>query len=101
MGVVSTRVWCAQGCAGARKRGLAGRVNEQGCRNYHRPGWALRWLAGAGMQSAAQSYAPVHAQEVEVEETIHRLCPDYARETINSPLRHVRTRIYFTSEVGM
>jgi len=37
-------------------------------------------------------------EEVEVEETIHRLCPDYARETINSPLRHVRTRIYFTSE---
>ena len=30
-------------------------------------------------------------------ETIHRLCPTYATD-INSPLRHVRTRIYFTSE---
>eukprot|EP01004_Peranema_trichophorum_P010772 NODE_959_length_2221_cov_38.303622_g820_i0.p1 GENE.NODE_959_length_2221_cov_38.303622_g820_i0~~NODE_959_length_2221_cov_38.303622_g820_i0.p1 ORF type:complete len:446 (-),score=85.44 NODE_959_length_2221_cov_38.303622_g820_i0:289-1626(-) len=27
----------------------------------------------------------------------HRLCPTYA-DNINSPLRHVRTRIYFTSE---
>ena len=33
-----------------------------------------------------------HAQEA-----LHRLCPDYATD-INSPLRHVRTRIYFTSE---
>ncbi|KAJ9508534.1 hypothetical protein QJQ45_012071, partial [Haematococcus lacustris] len=30
-------------------------------------------------------------------ETLHRLCPTYASD-INSPLRHVRTRIYFTSE---
>ena len=30
-------------------------------------------------------------------ETIHRLCPTYATD-INSPLRHVRTRIYYTSE---
>ena len=30
-------------------------------------------------------------------EPIHRLCPTYAQD-INSPLRHVRTRIYFTSE---
>ena len=29
--------------------------------------------------------------------TMHRLCPTYAQD-INSPLRHVRTRIYFTSE---
>jgi inositol hexakisphosphate/diphosphoinositol-pentakisphosphate kinase len=28
---------------------------------------------------------------------LHRLCPTYAQD-INSPLRHVRTRIYFTSE---
>ncbi len=27
----------------------------------------------------------------------HRLCPTYASD-INSPLRHVRTRIYYTSE---
>ncbi|MEW5317234.1 MAG: hypothetical protein WDW38_008551 [Sanguina aurantia] len=33
-------------------------------------------------------------------ETMHRLCPDYASD-INSPLRHVRTRIYFTSESHM
>ena len=31
------------------------------------------------------------------ESTMHRLCPTYAQD-INSPLRHVRTRIYFTSE---
>ena len=31
------------------------------------------------------------------QEALHRLCPDYATD-INSPLRHVRTRIYFTSE---
>ena len=31
------------------------------------------------------------------EPPLHRLCPAYA-EDINSPLRHVRTRIYFTSE---
>lgn len=30
-------------------------------------------------------------------ETFHRLSPSYALN-INSPLRHVRTRIYFTSE---
>jgi inositol-hexakisphosphate/diphosphoinositol-pentakisphosphate 1-kinase len=28
---------------------------------------------------------------------LHRLCPTYAQD-VNSPLRHVRTRIYFTSE---
>ena len=28
---------------------------------------------------------------------MHRLCPQYAQD-INSPLRHVRTRVYFTSE---
>lgn len=31
------------------------------------------------------------------QETLHRLCPTYASD-VNSPLRHVRTRIYFTSE---
>ncbi|KDD72813.1 hypothetical protein H632_c2864p0, partial [Helicosporidium sp. ATCC 50920] len=30
----------------------------------------------------------------------HRLCPAYA-QNVNSPLRHVRTRIYFTSESHM
>eukprot|EP00775_Hariotina_reticulata_P002529 gene2529-2831_t len=33
-------------------------------------------------------------------ELMHRLCPMYASD-INSPLRHVRTRIYFTSESHM
>uniref|UniRef100_A0A1D1ZXV8 Inositol hexakisphosphate and diphosphoinositol-pentakisphosphate kinase n=1 Tax=Auxenochlorella protothecoides TaxID=3075 RepID=A0A1D1ZXV8_AUXPR len=32
--------------------------------------------------------------------SLHRLCPSYATD-INSPLRHVRTRIYFTSESHM
>ena len=36
-------------------------------------------------------------EDVEDREPIHRLCPTYAQD-INSPLRHVRTRIYFTSE---
>lgn len=31
------------------------------------------------------------------QEVGHRLCPTYAMN-INSPLRHVRTRVYFTSE---
>ena len=35
-----------------------------------------------------------------LQEALHRLCPDYATE-INSPLRHVRTRVYFTSESHM
>jgi hypothetical protein len=35
--------------------------------------------------------------EEEHEETIHRLAPDLAQH-INSPTRHVRTRIYYTSE---
>eukprot|EP00879_Flechtneria_rotunda_P009465 GHRR01009908.1.p1 GENE.GHRR01009908.1~~GHRR01009908.1.p1 ORF type:complete len:896 (+),score=398.55 GHRR01009908.1:452-3139(+) len=36
-------------------------------------------------------------QDMEEKETLHRLCPTYASD-VNSPLRHVRTRIYFTSE---
>lgn len=36
-------------------------------------------------------------QQEQEQETLHRLCPTYASD-INSPLRHVRTRIYFTSE---
>ncbi|CAL8465105.1 g4640 [Coccomyxa elongata] len=43
----------------------------------------------------------VDDDEVEEDrETLHRLCPAYAQD-INSPLRHVRTRIYFTSESHM
>ncbi|KAG2489657.1 hypothetical protein HYH03_011935 [Edaphochlamys debaryana] len=44
--------------------------------------------AGGGQLEAAET------------ETIHRLCPTYASD-INSPLRHVRTRIYYTSESHM
>ncbi|CAD7697573.1 unnamed protein product [Ostreobium quekettii] len=33
----------------------------------------------------------------ESDSTLHRLCPSYA-VNINSPMRHVRTRVYFTSE---
>ena len=36
-------------------------------------------------------------EEEDSEPPLHRLCPTYAQD-INSPLRHVRTRIYFTSE---
>lgn len=38
--------------------------------------------------------------QVEQDDFIHRLCPSYASD-INSPLRHVRTRVYFTSESHM
>lgn len=31
---------------------------------------------------------------------MHRLCPEYASD-VTSPLRHVRTRIYYTSESHM
>eukprot|EP00803_Ostreobium_quekettii_P004618 evm.model.scf_439.9 EVM.evm.TU.scf_439.9 scf_439:61654-74618(+) len=33
----------------------------------------------------------------ETDSSLHRLCPSYA-VNINSPMRHVRTRVYFTSE---
>lgn len=46
-------------------------------------------------------HTPIHSRAEEENgdqaETLHRLCPTYASD-INSPLRHVRTRIYFTSE---
>ena len=38
-----------------------------------------------------------HDEDAEHEETIHRLAPELATH-INSPMRHVRTRIYYTSE---
>ena len=44
---------------------------------------------------------PIGAEDDPVDDgddaTMHRLCPTYAQD-VNSPLRHVRTRIYFTSE---
>ena len=36
-------------------------------------------------------------QEDDEAQRVHRLAPQYVHD-INSPLRHVRTRIYFTSE---
>ncbi len=53
----------------------------------------------AGVLGAEETAA--EGDEVEEDrETLHRLCPTYAQD-INSPLRHVRTRIYFTSESHM
>ena len=53
---------------------------------------------GAGLVGTEESPENEEDPEAEVDkETIHRLCPTYATD-INSPLRHVRTRIYFTSE---
>lgn len=55
-------------------------------------------LCQAGLVGTEESPADGEDPEAEVDkETIHRLCPTYATD-INSPLRHVRTRIYFTSE---
>ncbi|KAL3145933.1 hypothetical protein ABBQ38_015296 [Trebouxia sp. C0009 RCD-2024] len=66
-------------------------------------------LAGSGNSGSLHSQksglvgteeSPEDGEDPEAEvdkETIHRLCPTYATD-INSPLRHVRTRIYFTSE---
>jgi len=47
---------------------------------------------GDGMSNSGDSET-----DGEQEGTLHRLCPTYASD-VNSPLRHVRTRIYFTSE---
>jgi len=41
--------------------------------------------------------APAGGERDDDDAVLHRLCPTYAQD-INSPLRHVRTRIYFTSE---
>ncbi len=50
-----------------------------------------------GLQGGEQPEAEGQQEESDDTETLHRLCPTYAQD-INSPLRHVRTRIYFTSE---
>ncbi|CAK0787238.1 hypothetical protein CVIRNUC_010454 [Coccomyxa viridis] len=55
--------------------------------------------SSTGVLGAEETAA--EGDEVEEDrETLHRLCPTYAQD-INSPLRHVRTRIYFTSESHM
>lgn len=50
------------------------------------------------------STQPLSTPHTEVEDgddqVLHRLCPAYAQD-VNSPLRHVRTRIYYTSESHM
>ena len=54
--------------------------------------------AERGNEAEAESPAGgEHDGEDDDDAVLHRLCPTYAQD-INSPLRHVRTRIYFTSE---
>ena len=64
--------------------------------------------AGEGGEGASTAEGELEGEAIDEEEeeeeeeeddesTMHRLCPTYAQD-INSPLRHVRTRIYFTSE---
>jgi len=69
-----------------------------------RAGWRSAAGAGAGGDQSQQQQQEGQEDEEEQEqedraeqETLHRLCPTYASD-VNSPLRHVRTRIYFTSE---
>lgn len=60
---------------------------------------SVRGCVRAGVLGTEET--AVDDDEVEEDrETLHRLCPTYAQD-INSPLRHVRTRIYFTSESHM
>ncbi len=56
----------------------------------------------AGVRGGEDAAAAIAEEEEDDgdRETLHRLCPTYATD-INSPLRHVRTRIYFTSESHM
>lgn len=55
--------------------------------------------AAAGADADGESEVVVGTEHDEEGEdaVLHRLCPTYAQD-VNSPLRHVRTRIYFTSE---
>ncbi|KAK9821974.1 hypothetical protein WJX81_008214 [Elliptochloris bilobata] len=57
----------------------------------------------SGVRGGEDAVTTVPEEDDEVDEdreALHRLCPTYATD-INSPLRHVRTRIYFTSESHM
>ncbi|KAG2442512.1 hypothetical protein HXX76_002598 [Chlamydomonas incerta] len=63
-------------------------------------GAAADGAPGSGGNTASGGGAAGGEMEPAETETIHRLCPTYASD-INSPLRHVRTRIYFTSESHM
>lgn len=64
----------------------------------HRPSTVSSLAVFTGLMGTEDSPEDGEDPEAEVDkETIHRLCPTYATD-INSPLRHVRTRIYFTSE---
>ena len=57
---------------------------------------SLRWGACTGVAGGEDALGDEEDEE-DREPPLHRLCPTYAQD-INSPLRHVRTRIYFTSE---
>lgn len=54
-----------------------------------------------GQEEDKEDEVPLGSEDVGMDDgddaTMHRLCPTYAQD-VNSPLRHVRTRIYFTSE---
>ncbi|KAL4445780.1 hypothetical protein ABPG77_008979 [Micractinium sp. CCAP 211/92] len=50
--------------------------------------------------SSQEEVVGTEPEETEDDAVLHRLCPTYAQD-INSPFRHVRTRIYFTSESHM
>ena len=52
---------------------------------------------GEGGEDELEGHAAPDPEVDEDRRALHRLCPTYAQD-INSPLRHVRTRIYFTSE---
>ncbi len=56
--------------------------------------------AQPAIRSMPASRLPAEPEETEDDAVLHRLCPTYAQD-INSPFRHVRTRIYFTSESHM
>ena len=72
--------------------GTGGGGTEGGAAADGAPGSAGNTTSGGGAGGGEMEPAET--------ETIHRLCPTYASD-INSPLRHVRTRIYFTSESHM
>jgi inositol hexakisphosphate/diphosphoinositol-pentakisphosphate kinase len=66
---------------------LDGGVTQQGSSS------GMGMGGGGGGQADAEPLGDGD-QEADI---LHRLCPTYASD-VNSPLRHVRTRIYFTSE---
>lgn len=92
------------GASGARPSSARALTNEEAA--------AAAEIAAAadkqGEDVGAEDVGPSNQDEVvgtepddaEDDAVLHRLCPTYAQD-INSPFRHVRTRIYFTSESHM